>query len=423
MAASSAALPPDASRAPFSAQRLLRWGLALVPILIFVVIFASVSGGEFSGLTQRGIIDTILFVVPLLLLLVAGALGIQYLLFLFLDRVLKTRHAMPYTLLAPAVIALLLFMVYPLFFNVLLAFSNLRRETFPCYSAVLTRAPDLDCSVLYSPEYALRNFTEVFFRVRDGEIVRDENGNPEFGRLLRTRDSTFPILLVRTVVWTVVNVFFHVTVGMLLALIMNQKIRFKGIYRSLIVIPWAIPGIIVALTWRQEFHAQYGFVNTVIEALGGQGISWLDDPFWAFVAVIFVNVWLGIPFYMVMLLGGLQSISAEYYEAAQMDGASAWQRFWGITIPLLRPILIPAITLDVIWTFNKADLIFAMTGGGPSESTNILVTALYNAAFGPQATSEFGFASAFSIIIFIILFFFAIVWITTSGGLKEIYDR
>ena len=99
------------------------------------------------------------------------------------------------------------------------------------------------------------------------------------------------------------------------------------------------------------------------------------------------------------------------------------RRFRSITIPLIKPILIPAITLDVIWTFNKADLIFVMTGGGPSESTNILVTALYNAAFGPAATARYGFAAAFSIIVFLILFIFAVVWIVTSGGLKEIYDR
>jgi arabinogalactan oligomer/maltooligosaccharide transport system permease protein len=130
----------------------------------------------------------------------------------------------------------------------------------------------------------------------------------------------------------VINAVFHFTGGMALALVMNQKLRFKNIYRSLIVIPWAIPGVIVGLTWKQEFHAQYGFVNVLITGLGGQPISWLDDPAAAFIAVLFVNIWLGIPFYMVMLLGGLQSISLDYYEAAQMDGASAWNRFRYITM-------------------------------------------------------------------------------------------
>ncbi len=369
---------------------------------------------EVSGLTGERVVSTLGLVVPLLLAIVVGTLVIQFGLYKFLAGVVKTRHALPYTLLAPAAIAIVVFLIYPLIFNVLLAFSDLKRDTFVCYSSIARGTCELDH--LYGFDYAFNNFRDVFFRVRDGEILG-------WGRLLRTADSTFPVLLGRTALWTGLNVIFHIMGGLALALIMNQKIRFKGIYRSLIIIPWAIPGIIVALTWKQEFHAQYGFVNTVITSLGGQAVSWLDDPAAAFIAVVFVNIWLGIPFYMVMLLGGLQSISADYYEAAQMDGANAWDRFKSITMPLLKPILIPAITLDVIWTFNKAELIFAMTGGGPSESTNILVTALYNAAFGPAATSQFGFAAAFSIIVFLILFIFAVVWITTSGGLKEIYDR
>jgi arabinogalactan oligomer/maltooligosaccharide transport system permease protein len=369
---------------------------------------------EFSGLSVQGVLNTLGLIIPVVIVVIIGTVALQLGLFNILARVVRTSHALPYTLLAPAAIAILLFMIYPLVFNVLLAFSNLKANTFSCYSPVAVGQCQLDH--LYGFDYFQKNITDVFFRVRDGEIVG-------WGRLLRTADSTFPILLGRTFLWTAINVVFHFSLGLGLALIMNQKLRFKNIYRALIVVPWAIPGIIVALTWKQEFHAQYGFVNTLIEALGGQGISWLDSPVPAFAAVTFVNIWLGVPFYMVMLLGGLQSISADYYEAAQMDGANAWQRFRAITIPLLRPILIPAITLDVIWTFNKADLIVAMTGGGPQESTNILVTALYNAAFGTSATSELGFASAFSIVVFVILFIFAIVWITTSGGLKEIYDR
>ncbi|MFN8372705.1 MAG: sugar ABC transporter permease [Anaerolineae bacterium] len=368
----------------------------------------------FSGLSMDIIANTLGTLVPLLIVVLGGSIILQLVLYQFLSRVLKTPHALPYTLLAPAAVALIVFMVYPLVYNVMLAFSDLKRDTYPCYSPVAIGNCELDH--LYGLDYAWENFKDVFVRERNGEILG-------WGRLLRTADSTFPILLARTFVWTSINVIFHFTLGMILALIMNQKLRFKNIYRSLIVIPWAIPSVIVGLTWRQEFHAQYGFVNVLIQSLGGPAISWLDDPGWAFVAVLFVNIWLGVPFYMIMLLGGLQSISQDYYEAAQMDGANSVDRFWNITLPLLRPIIIPAITLDVIWTFNKLDIIFIVTGGGPQESTNILVSALYNAAFGPAATSEFGFASAFSIVIFLILFVFAVVWITTSGGLKEIYDR
>jgi arabinogalactan oligomer/maltooligosaccharide transport system permease protein len=376
----------------------------------------------FSGLSGEAILGTLGRVVPLLIGIGIGIVVLEFLLYRFLDRVVKTQHALAYTLLSPAAIGIVLFLIYPLVFNVLLAFSDLKRDTFVCYSPV-ARGKACELDHLYGLDYALNNFTQVFFRVRDGEVQRDESGNLILGRLLRTADSTFPILLWRTVVWTAVNVVFHFLGGLALALIMNQKVKFKGIYRSIIVIPWAIPTVIVGLTWRQEFHVDYGFVNQILATFGLQKVNWWSDPIAAFVAICFVNIWLGIPFYMVMLLGGLQSIPGEYYEAAQMDGANAWERFKAITMPLLKPILIPAITLDVIWTFNQLNVVYLVSRGGPSEKTNILVSALYNAAFGESATQELGFAAAFSIVIFIILFVFAVVWMTTSGGLKEVYDR
>jgi arabinogalactan oligomer/maltooligosaccharide transport system permease protein len=376
---------------------------------------------EFSGLSGDAILNTLGQIVPLIIGVVVGILALEFGLYQFLTRVVKTKHALAYTLLSPAAVSILLFLVYPLIFNVLLAFSDLKRDTFICYSPVARGECQLDH--LYGLDYAANNFLRVFFRVRDGEVVRDDSGNLQFGRLLTTPNSTFPVLLGRTAVWTFVNVVFHFLGGMALAIVMNQKIRFKSIYRALIVIPWALPTVIVGLTWRQEFHSEYGFVNQLLQSVGLQPVQWLTDPTNALIAVIFVNVWLGIPFYMVMLLGGLQSIPIDYYEAASMDGASAWQRFKAITMPLLKPIIIPAVTLDVIWTFNQLNVIYLVTRGDPSESTNILVSALYNAAFGQQATQQFGFAAAFSIVIFFILLIFALVWIKTSGGLKEIYDR
>ncbi len=371
--------------------------------------------GEFGGLSVNIVLGTLGQIAPLLIGVIVGAVIMEYLLYQFLTKVVKTQHALAYTLLSPAAVAILAFMIYPLLFNVLLAFSDLKRSTFSCYSPVARGECKLDH--LYGLDFAVQNFRDVFFQTnKAGEITG-------WGRLLRTADSTFPILLGRTAIWTIVNVVFHLGGGMALALILNQKVKFKGIYRALIVIPWAIPGTIVGLTWHQEFNTQYGFVNQLLGVLGIAPVNWLNDPTYAFIAVLFVNIWLGIPFYMVMLLGGLQSISADYYEAAQMDGANAWQRFKSVTMPLLRPILIPAMTLDVIWTFNNLNVIYLVTEGGPQESTNILVTALYNAAFGKAATTQLGFASAFSIVIFVILFIFAVVWITTSGGLKEIYDR
>jgi arabinogalactan oligomer/maltooligosaccharide transport system permease protein len=371
---------------------------------------------EFSGLSVDLALRSLGQIVPLIVIALVGIVVLEFGVYNLLTRVFKVQNALAYTLLSPAAVALVLFMIYPLLFNILLAFSNLKRSTFVCYSPVAQGTCKLDH--LYGVDYAISNFTSVF-------VATDSEGNVTgWGPLLQTENSTFPVLFARTVVWTGVNVVFHLSLGMALALIMNQKLRFRGLYRSFIVIPWAIPGIIVFLTWKQEFHAQYGFVNQMLIALGVQNPpQWLSDPNWALVAVIFVNIWLGVPFYMVMLLGGLQSISLDYYEAASMDGANSFQRFRFVTLPLLNPILIPALTLDVIWTFNKLDLIIAMTLGGPQEGTNILVSGLYNAAFGSAATQQLGFASAFSIVIFAILFVFVVVWMTTSGGLKEIYER
>lgn len=368
-----------------------------------------------GGLNPEQIWLTLRTIGPVVIAFLIGTFALQFVLYHLLRRVFRMgENALAYALLAPAFIAILLFFVYPFIFNILLAFSDLRGRTFACYSPAAIGNCQLDH--LYGLDYAVKNFTDVFVQTNDaGEIVG-------WGRLLRTPESTFPTLFGRTAVWTSLNVIFHIAGGLGLALLLNQKIKLKGLYRTLIVIPWAIPQVIVGLTFRTEFHAQYGFVNLMLGALGIPPVSWLDDPTAAFIAVLIVNIWLGIPFYMVTLLGGLQSISAEYYEAAQMDGAGAWERFKNITIPLLRPIAVPIITLDVIWTFNQFNVIYLMTEGGPQESTNILVTALYNAAFGRAATLQLGFASAFSLVIFAILFVFVLIWMRISGGLKEIYS-
>ncbi len=273
--------------------------------------------------------------------------------------------------------------------------------------------------VLYSLEYGWNNLKQVFVDEdpETGEILG-------WGRLLQTENSTFPRLMRTTLIWTSFNVIFHLLFGMILALILNQKgLKGTGIYRAIIVLPWAIPQVIIALAWRGEFNFQFGFVNALVQELGFEPIQWLFKPTPALVAVTFVNIWLGVPFYVVTLLGGLQSIAPDYYEAASMDGANSFQRFKNITVPLIRPVAVPIVTLDVIWTFNNFNVIFLITGGEPNESTNILVTALYNAAFGPNGQFRLGFASAFSLVIFVVLILFASVWITQSGALKGIYEK
>ena len=178
-------------------------------------------------------------------------------------------------------------------------------------------------------------------------------------------------------IWTVINVFFHVTLGMALALLLHRPLRGKGIYRALIILPWAIPQVIALLIWRTEYNNEYGAVNQLLGLLGLGPIPWLSDPFWNFVAMILTNVWLGVPFMMVIILGGLQSISEDYYEAAEIDGASSRQSFRNITLPLLRPVLVPAIILGTFLTFNNI-LVPFFINQNELETSDILVTALYS---------------------------------------------
>jgi len=213
-------------------------------------------------------------------------------------------------------------------------------------------------------------------------------------------------------------VILHVTFGMGLALCLNRPLRGRGLYRALIILPWAIPAFISLQIWRTEYNQQFGAVNQLLGLIGIAPIPWLSDSFWNFVAMILANVWLGVPFMMVIILGGLQSISAEYYEAAAMDGASSWQAFRSITLPLLRPVLTPAIILGTVWTFNNINVSFFINQN-ELETSDILVTALYRAAF--QYT-RFGFAAAFAFVIFGILMLFTIFYVRRTNALKGAYE-
>jgi arabinogalactan oligomer/maltooligosaccharide transport system permease protein len=251
----------------------------------------------------------------------------------------------------------------------------------------------------------------------DAEFVGLRNYIRVFTEPILQQAKFFPVF-VRTVLWTAINVFFHVTGGMLLALLLNRPMRGRGFYRTLLVFPWAIPQVIAVLAWRGEFHFQYGFINIMLGRFGFQPIQWMADPFWNFIAAIVTNVWLGIPFMMVIILGGLQSISHEYYEAAEIDGASPWQQFRSVTLPLLQPVLAPALILGVIWTFNNFNVPY-LINQFELETTDILVTALFRAAF---EYNRYGFSAAFSFVIFNILFLFSIFYLWRSGVLKGVYE-
>jgi ABC-type sugar transport system permease subunit len=213
---------------------------------------------------------------------------------------------------------------------------------------------------------------------------------------------TFWFILGVTVLWTLANVVLHVTIGVLLALVLSRKwIAGRGIWRMLLILPWAIPNYITALIWNGMFQGEYGAINSLLHAAGLDSVSWFSSWATAFSANVITNTWLGFPFMMVVALGALETIPRELYEAAEVDGASVWQRFRHITLPHLRPALGPAIALGSIWTFNMFNVIFLVSGGKPGNSTNILVTDAYRWAF--ERGERYGMAAAYATIIFLIL--------------------
>ncbi len=212
----------------------------------------------------------------------------------------------------------------------------------------------------------------------------------------------FWFILGVTVLWTVANIALHVTIGVALALALQRKWIFgRGIFRMLLILPWAIPNYITALMWKGMFNGEYGAINSLLHAAGLDGVSWFSSWSTAFAANVATNTWLGFPFMMVVALGALETIPRELYEAASVDGASAWQRFRHITLPHLRPALGPAVALGSIWTFNMFNVIYLVSGGKPNNSTNILVTDAYRWAF--ERNERYGMAAAYGTVIFLIL--------------------
>ncbi len=209
-----------------------------------------------------------------------------------------------------------------------------------------------------------------------------------------------------TTIWTAVNVFFHFTIGMGLALLLNQKFRGRTAYRLVLMLPWAVPAFVSAVAWRYIFNGEYGALNLMLANFGIDGPNWLSDQFWAYVAPIVVNVWLGVPFMMVALLGGMQSIPQELYEAARVDGATRRQTFWNVTVPQLRSVSVAIILLGIIWTFNLFVVIFLTTGGGPGGRTDILVTESFNLFQAGQLAQ----AATYSVVILSILLIFVAVY-------------
>lgn len=277
----------------------------------------------------------------------------------------RTKSKLAHFYVAPALLALAILTFYPVLYGFWLAFTDANQTQLGDQSFI-----------------GLDNFWEVF----------SSNG--------------FLRVTLFTLVWTVVNVSAHIGIGLFLAnLLHRSKIKGKVAYRTLLLLPWAVPSYISVLVWRGMFQPD-GFVNDLL----GTNIDFLSDPTGAQIIVILVNIWLGVPFMMMSISGALQSLPGDMYEAAEVDGVSGWRAFRYLTLPNLRSALIPLSLLGFIWTFNMFNVIYLMTDGGPNlyfgepGQTDILITYVYDVAFREGA---YGVAAAWSVIIFLMLFAFS----------------
>ncbi|MPQ30666.1 sugar ABC transporter permease [Clostridium estertheticum] len=277
----------------------------------------------------------------------------------------------PFFFLAPAVIVLVLVVAYPLIYEIIISFKNVTL---------------LNLKSQNYPWVGLDNYKNIL------------------------SDSLFYSTLIRTILWTVINVVFHVSFGLFFAILLNRKLPGKAFIRVLLILPWAIPQYIAAMTWKGMYNVEYGSVNIILSHIFGNvvAIPWLSVPSWTFTGCIITNIWLGIPFMMMISLGGLSSIPEELYEAADLDGATGLQKFKKITLPLLKPILTPAIVLGTVWTFNMVNIIYIITSGSASDESQILITMVFKRAF---QYFRYGQSAALSVIIFLILLAFSTFFI------------
>lgn len=260
--------------------------------------------------------------------------------------------------------------------------------------------------ILYTLYLSLTNNTEF-----NQEYNFVALGN--YFNLFNTTNSDLFYVLGLTVLYVIVCVALFVLIGMVTAICLNHsKVKGRGIWMALLLIPWAAPAAITALIWKFLFNYDFGPINQIGRLIFGShfGIPWLTNPVAAFIAVVIVNVWLSYPFFTVVILGALSSVPQELAEAGSVDGANAWQTFWQIKFPLLRPAITPVTILSAITTFQMFTTVYLITAGGPITNpdkpgaTTFVMIYMYNQVLGASAANiHYGAIASFAITIFIIL--------------------
>ena len=253
--------------------------------------------------------------------------------------------------------------------------------------------------------YSMLNLNDLYF-----------NGFDNFKMVIFNPTISFIQIVLNSLLWVFLSVIFQFSLGFLLALLLKEAFRGRGLYTSLVFYTWALSGFAIGIIWAWLFNGQFGMINDLLLKSGiiSKPVNFLSNPHYAMIAVIIANIWYGVPYFSVMLLAALQSVPQELYESAQIDGAGKLGQLLYVTIPYISSTISSTILLRCIWIMNYPDLIFGMTGGGPANSTNILATEMINKIIKEY---NFGQGAAIGVIIISILFVFSFFYIKHT--LKE----
>jgi len=293
------------------------------------------------------------------------------------------------------------------------------RRRSPQWTALAFAAPLLAYLVVF---YALPLYRNVDLSLHDYTVRAFVRGDAEFVGLDVYRqvlaDGTFWPAVRNTVIFVVGSLTVQYTAGLALAVFFRGTFRLSGLLRALFLVPWLLPLIVSASTWAWMLNSDNGIVNALLGAVGVDQVNWLTSPTTAIWSVTLANIWLGIPFNLVILYSGLQNIPGDLYEAASLDGAGAWRTFWSITVPLLRPVSAITLLLGFVYTLKVVDVIWVMTTGGPANASTTLAVWSYREAFG-TGQPDFSPAAAVGSLLIVVALVVGLVHVRVQRRLEE----
>lgn len=299
----------------------------------------------------------------------------------------KKNAGIAFLFIFPALVSILVFTIAPILYTIFISFTNYNMYHLDDYSMV-----------------GWDNYVSVL----TGSI----------------KDVFFPVLG-WNIIFAVICTAGGYSIGLFLAVLLNNpRMREAKIYKSILIVPWALPATIAILSWQGLLNESVGGINTLLRSIGMNGVPWMTDVFWARTGIIIVNLWLGFPYMMNVCLGGLQSIDATYYEAARVDGATKWQSFKAITFPMVFKLSVPLVVSNFAFNFNNFSNIFMITGGGPARvgsqfagSTDILASTIYKMT---TQSNRYELSATLSVISFLIVGSLTLVNLNLSGAFREV---